>query len=185
MKKETIAQLTKDWKGKISIVLVSPETYHEVCSSILSGVVKASHEAQCIFISTNIPYVQAQELLSKSGADPGRAFIIDTISKSTSLEKVRADNVIFLEDPKNLTMMGVAISEAFYKFERKERVLVLDSASSLLTYNEAEVVLRFMHSLIGRMRGNNTSGIILMLAKDYGDVLTRLAVLVDDVVELA
>ncbi|MFA6036033.1 MAG: hypothetical protein WC759_03675, partial [Candidatus Micrarchaeia archaeon] len=112
-------------------------------------------------------------------------FFIDTISDSHSLGSERTDNVIFLEDPKNLTMMGVAISEAFFKFEGKERVFVLDSVSSLLTYNHSEIVLRFMHSLIGRMRGSDISGITLILSKDYGDVLTRLASFVDEVVELA
>jgi len=184
MKKMTVVQLAKNWKGKISLVVVDPESYREACSSLLSGLLKASRSANCIYISTTMPYAEASRMLQKNGLDAKRLFFIDTMSKSASLGKERAENVIFVEDPKNLTMVGVALSEALYKMEGKERVLILDSISSLLMYNSPDIVLRFLHSVIGRMRAGEVSGIVFILVKDYGDILTRLASFVDEVVEL-
>ena len=118
----------------------------------------------------------------KEGLEPSRFFFIDSVSERCD-DLHMAPNVDCLGDVKGLTPMGISVSNAIFKL-RGERIFFIDSISAMLLDNPPDFVLRFLHSLAGKMRSSEISGIMISLPKDYGDVATRLASFVDEVVEL-
>ncbi|VVC02772.1 Uncharacterised protein [Candidatus Burarchaeum australiense] len=182
MKAKTAQQIAKEWRQKITLVLIDSEDYEAACRLLLAAVMRSSKPLSCIYLTTGKPYKTIRAGLVKESLDSSRFFFIDTVSEHCD-DLQAADNVDCLGDSRALTQMGIAVSNAIFKL-KGERILFIDSISALLLYSPPDVVLRFMHSLAGKMRSNEIIGIMVCLPKDYGDVATRLASFVDDVVQL-
>ncbi|MDO8340334.1 MAG: hypothetical protein Q7T16_06785 [Candidatus Burarchaeum sp.] len=180
MKTKTAQQIAKDWRKKIILVMVDSDDYEAASRRLLAAVMRSSQTLSCIYLTTGKPHKTIEAGLAKERLGSSRFFFIDAVSEPC--DNLPA-NVDCLGASKGLTQMGIAISNAIFRF-KGERILFIDSISSLLLYNPPDIILRFMHSMAGKIRSNEISGIMLCLPKDYGDVATRLASFVDEVVQL-
>ena len=77
---------------------------------------------------------------------------------------------------------GISITEAITALELKEKFIFFDSIDTLLIYNKEEVVLKFIHFLIGRIREWNVKGIIVTVEKT--EIIPQLSEFCDKVIYL-
>ena len=87
-----------------------------------------------------------------------------------------------LEGPKNVTQMGIAVSKAMAS-PSDEKVLFLDSLSTMLIYNDSSVVSRFSNFLMNRLKEKSMDGCIIALSSDIDKNAIAFAQAVADKVE--
>src|SRR3989344_2438035 len=90
-----------------------------------------------IYITTNKPYKYLIATLKNNKINTNNLLFIDCISKHIGEDtKNKGKKCIFIEGPESLTTMSIAINEIIKGLSGK-KVLLLDSLSVLLIYNNA------------------------------------------------
>jgi hypothetical protein len=93
---------------------------------------------------------------------------------------------LFLENPENLTNITIGIEEIMSKIPSKNKSLFIDPLSTLLIYNRAENVSKFLHFLTGKIRVLNLNAVLLSTEKDLdSEFADQLAQFTDKVVDLS
>ncbi len=164
--------------SEIVLSLIKPEEYFKGVVAIL----RRSRSKRVVYITTSKPYKSLVTSLRNNKLDPDAIFFVDCISK-TIREKVdeATPNCVFLESPQSLNEIGIAVSESVKGMDG-DRILLLDSLSTLLLYNDAVVVGQFSNFLIGKMRSLGVDTIILALESDTDtEVIQRIKAFVDEV----
>ena len=94
-----------------------------------------------------------------------RIGIIDCISKSVGMDAFETESIKFASSPKDLTGIGVRISEFFEDFLMKQKIqkiqLHINSLSTILMYSNIQTVFRFMHVFTGRIKAAGALGIFI------------------------
>lgn len=165
-------------ENKIVVFVIPVAKYSDCINEITSSVTEASKNI--IYVTLNKPYKVLADSFSKQGIDLGKIHFIDGISGT-----VKADDnckVTFVASPKALTELSIEITESM-----KDGIdaIIFDSVSTLLVYEEASTVVKFMHSLIAKIRESNKNCIITSLLDDADKSLLKdIGMFVDKVVEL-
>ncbi|MAG18438.1 MAG: hypothetical protein CL944_03125 [Candidatus Diapherotrites archaeon] len=163
------------------LALVEPKEYSGIRDGIIQKYSKS--DVQVIFLSLNAGYLKIMQDLQKENLDPNKIFFIDMISIERNLEPKKAPNVVYLESPKDLTE---AMIQVVKKFDGKAKtILVLDSISTLLIYNDKSSTEKFVHTLIGKTNANKSSALLLTSDAKQNEVITKtIAQFVDKTIAL-
>lgn len=117
-----------------------------------------------LYITFNQSATKIMGELSAKGIGEGKIFFIDMISKDKGYEIARQDNINDFDSPTQLTDLLLETEEKLSSQE-KPSLILLDSVSTLLVYNEKETVQKFLHSLIAKAHRAD-SRIILLASND-------------------
>jgi len=105
-------------------------------------------------------------MFKKEGIDTKRFFYIDCISQQIGFNREEEyENCIFLENPTQVTQIAIAINKAIDNIPGEKAVL-FDSLSTLLIYNNEDVVGKFSNFIINRLRLKNVSTVLIVLESD-------------------
>ena len=78
----------------------------------------------------------------------------------------RSGNIVFC-NPRSLTNISIVLTTALESLPKEhDRILMLDTLSTMLLYNEAVIISRFMHSLISRLRELGIKSIFFTLEEE-------------------
>ncbi len=172
----------KQVKGSrmVNIVLqiINSERYFSGVTKIL----KELKDKKIVYVTTNKPYKYILSAAKEVGISTKNLFVIDCISKPLR-EKTEAnqENCIFLDSPEGLTAISLAISESI-KLLEGDRILLLDSLSTLLIYNDANTVAKFSNFVINKLRTYDVNAIIFALESDIDkDIIKQVEALADEV----
>ena len=142
---------------------------------------KQSKKANVIYVTTNKPYDNLINSLEEKKIDTDNIFFIDCISKEVGVDPEDVGNCIYLDSPKSLTSMSIAIKESIENIDG-EKTLILDSLSTLLIYNDARTMGKFSNFLINKMRSMKADAVILTLESDVDkDIIKKIESFVDKV----
>ena len=137
-----------------------------------------------IVVTANRPYANLMSLYQQKGIDVNKILFIDCISKSQGLDLGKGGNVLFLDSAEDLTKIALSITGSISRIEANKFVMV-DSLTTLLIHNPPQMLARFMHGVLTKMRMSNASGIILSIDKQTdNEVRAEVAQLCDRVVKL-
>lgn len=163
---------------KTILHVLSSEKYFNDVIKIL----KKTNE-KVVYVTTNKPYEHLINLLKKAKIKTERFYFVDCISKYVSPEKMKkTKNCIFLESPGSVTDMAIAIDKAI-GLVPGEKLVMLDSLSTLLIYNNETVVEKFSNFLVNRLRALNVSAMILTVDTDVDKDAIKVIESFVDVVE--
>jgi KaiC/GvpD/RAD55 family RecA-like ATPase len=134
-----------------------------------------------IYITTNKPYSHLSGLLKKEGVDTERVFFIDCISRQVMSVVDEPSNVVCISSPQDITAVAISVSAAVDRLPG-ERVLFLDSLSTLLLYNDEKVIGQFSNFIINKMLVSGVASIIMALTSDIDkEVIRQIMAFVDEV----
>jgi KaiC/GvpD/RAD55 family RecA-like ATPase len=135
-----------------------------------------------IFVTTNKPYGNLVSLFKQAKIKSDKFFFIDCISKTIGDKSAEfASNCMCLDNPQNLTLIGISITESIKKIPGK-KILFLDSMSTLITYHDVLVLGRFSNFVLNKMRSLDVETVILALESDSDkQVIQQLSSIVDEV----
>ncbi|MBI2629488.1 hypothetical protein HYW76_00135 [Candidatus Pacearchaeota archaeon] len=169
-------------EGEISLVITSAKKYVITNLAILKYYIN-NKKYNCVYISVNKPYAALMKLLQQERINTKNVFFIDAITPA-SFKTQKAENAIFIGSPRGLTDISIAATSAVNSLPADNRLLFLDSISTLIFYNNTGSVTKFSHFLINKMKEWNCSGTIISLEKETDDeMISRLSQFCDRVIE--
>jgi len=96
-----------------------------------------------------------------------------------------SENFLTIDSPQFLTEMSIAVSQAMAALPKGgEKYFMLDSVSSLLIYNNAGTVARFLHFLTGKLREWGARGVLFAVDTEVKELLPYISQFVDDTVRI-
>lgn len=128
------------------------------------------NEMSVIYVSITKPYDAITDILGEKNINTDEIFFIDCMSKAQDSDTAtRAKNCVFI-DPRNLTNISIAISEAVENLpEDEEKLVVFDTLSALRVYNEDKPLQQFSQFLTSKMRNWEVKSVILTLEEEMDD----------------
>ncbi len=154
----------KDLKYYVAIATVNAKDYHKTNIDIIKHLV--SEKIPGVYVTLNRPFDDLIEIFRKNNIDERMVIFIDAVTKTAGGEVKKTDNCLFIGSPENLSDISVAMDQAVRAIPSNEKFVFFDSLSTLLLYNHAETVARFIHFLAGKMRFWKVRGIIVSLQKN-------------------
>nr|MBI4156575.1 hypothetical protein [Candidatus Woesearchaeota archaeon] len=118
-----------------------------------------------VYVTLNKPFKTIESDLKNSKVDTRIIIFIDAVTKTVGGEIKKIDQCLFIGSPENLSDISIAMDQAITSLKGKDKFLFFDSLNTLLLYNTAETVARFIHFLAGKMRIWKVKGIIISLEK--------------------
>jgi hypothetical protein len=170
-------------KKQIFLVLTSPAKMRERNIEIIRDV--SSMGFHTLVITTNFPYSVLLKLYMENGIDPAHISFVDAVTRS-SLGNV--DNmpglVRFVNNPANLTDLGIAVTEMLKELSGKKVCILYDSVSTMLIYLSSPNISKFIHFVTNKLRLMNISGIFLAAEKGLDpQLLSQLTTFVDTILD--
>lgn len=134
---------------------------------ILSHGLEMSEAA--IYISTSHTAEEVREKWQHYGLNPeweedGRVKYVDCYSKMLGIQSSDTPSIRRIPSVLDFTKLSVTLYELGSDFLKKEVPvrLVLDSLSSMLAYSSSQVVMRFLHIFMGKLRMQKVLGLFLL-----------------------
>ena len=160
------------------LYLSQPEHYF---SSVVHIFKESLMDKSVIYVTTNKPYPHLVNLLERDDVNTKNIFFIDCITKQILPVTTEPDNCLFINSPHEITAIGIAVSRAVEHLVG-ERVLFLDSLSTLLLYNDEKIIGQFSNFMINKMLVSGVSSIIMVLSSDVErEVIKQIMSFVDEV----
>src|SRR3989338_139263 len=151
-----------DKKDITYLVIVSPEYYFKTNSEILRIFCNTSHMFG-IYVTLGKPYDVLMRQFYAEGIDVSKLFFIDAVSK----KEEKPNNAIFVNGPSSLTELSISISQVIQMAPKENTFLFFDSISTLLLYNNADIIIKFIHFLTAKLSEWKLAGIFISL--DIGE----------------
>lgn len=157
--------------GNAQVALL--EIPNEQYSGIIVDVAKqlAGQYKHVCYVSLNKPYDLLVESFKAKKVDIDKFFFVDCISKGVVRRSKKMKNCEFVSGPHALTEMHISIARNLNA--KKCDALFFDSLSTLLTYQRELFVIRFVHAVIGTIRGMGIKGFLAVLTGDVESNLVK------------
>jgi hypothetical protein len=139
-----------------------------------------------LVITTNQPYDILKKNYEKSGVAMEKIFVVDTVTKyALGRDHEPVKNCRFVNNPADMTAIGIAVTESLSGLKGKKVSLLFDSVNSMLIYISSQNITKFVHFVTNRLRLMNFAGMFLAVEKGLDpDVLTQLTTFVDEVIDV-
>ncbi|MFH1056072.1 MAG: hypothetical protein V1744_08275 [Candidatus Altiarchaeota archaeon] len=152
------------------LYLINPERYFEGVVSIFKHEIG---DRYAVYVTTNKPYNHIINLFKEEGIDTSRIFFIDCITREVSTGKIpEPPNCLFVESLQDMTAIAIAINTGIEHLPG-HKILLLDSLSTLLLYNDSKVVGQFSNFLLNKLRIQEMDGIMLALESDMDHTIIK------------
>lgn len=138
-----------------------------------------------IVITTNFPYSILTKLYQEEGIDLADVSFIDAVTRNSigAAENIRG-RVRFINNPADLTDLGIAVTEVIREHTGKKVCILYDSISTMLIYLSSPNISKFIHFVTNKLRLMNISGIFLAVEKGLDPMLmTQLSTFADQVID--
>ncbi|HEX3001044.1 MAG TPA: hypothetical protein VHN82_01530 [Methanoregula sp.] len=168
---------------KIFLILASSGTIRQRNIEILREI--ASLEYHTVVITTNFPYSVLSKLYSQNGIPLENVSFIDAVTRNSIGNAENIPGVVrFINNPANLTDMGMAVTDVLREQSGKKVCIMYDSVSTMLIYLSSANISKFIHFVTNKLRLTEVSGIFLAVEKGLDPMLmTQLTTFVDTVID--
>jgi len=154
---DEIRKLPEGW---IMLLETTAEDSMEVTLTALKILTGSDYEG--IIISASRPYNNLAQIYKQNGIDVGKLHFIDCISSAYSKPDKGNDRVVYVDNVASLTDLSVAINNMIQEVTGKKFIFI-DSITTMLIHNKPEVFVKFVHSVLTKMRVHSISGLLISL----------------------
>ena len=173
-----------DFDGKkIFLVLATPANIRQRNIELIKDLSSLGYHV--IIVTINFPYNILVKLYRENGVDLGMVSFVDAVTRNSigSVENVPGV-VRYINNPANLTDLGIAVTEALKDHQGKKICVLYDSVSTMLIYLSSQNISKFIHFVTNKLRLMDISGIFLAVEKGLDPMLmSQLTTFVDTVIE--
>jgi archaellum biogenesis ATPase FlaH len=158
-KGESLMDLFKEIsENKFVLIMLTEKQYEERLMEIVKKVEK-NHTKIC-YVCLSKPYTDVIEYIKKINLDISKFFFIDVLTSHYKKPKA-VKNCIFVEDPNKLIAIHVAINKAIT--EKNCSVVIFDTISSLLMYEQTHDIVKFTHQLTIEKKHQDVNKVFIIL----------------------
>ncbi len=166
------------------LLLVNQDNYSLLILPLLRAFSKQKDRG-IIFVAVNKPFEKIKAELLKGDFPLQNIRFIDMVSSMVGAKKVEDKCVFYLPATSSLNDLIEAIQHELEEKKQKNVVLVFDSVSTLLVYNDALPVEKMVHSLIGKLGKFSVDGVFVMAkSKEFAGPVQTISQFCDKVVEI-
>lgn len=143
-------------------------------------------EYNILVITTNQPYDILKKNYERNGIKMENVSVVDTVTKyAMGHDHEPVKNCRFVNNPADMTAIGIAVTESLSGLKGKKVSLLFDSVNSMLIYISSQNITKFIHFVTNKLRLMGFSGMFLAVEKGLDpDVLTQLTTFVDEVIDV-
>lgn len=136
-----------------------------------------------VYLTINKPVEDLIRTFKAQRLDTEKIFFIDAISALSERKTLESQNIILLDSPTDLIEINNIVSKKIALEESK--FVVFDSLSTLLLYNKPMAVEKFLHVLVGKMRGSRVKGFLITVkSSEHAGLIETISQFVDKIVEI-
>jgi hypothetical protein len=170
-------------KKQIFLILVSPANMRQRNIELIKEISSLGYHM--VVITTNFPYSVLTKLYSDSGIDPKTVSFIDTVTRNSIGSAENIPRVVrYVNNPANLTDLGIAVTEVLKENAGEKVCILYDSVSTILNYLSSPNISKFIHFVTNKLRLMDISGIFLATEKGLDPVfVSQLTTFVDRVID--
>jgi hypothetical protein len=140
----------------------------------VNDILKTLQDKHIIYLNLTNTYNSLVSNLKKNGIKINNILFIDCITRLAEGSASNLENVLFIEEPNDLTSLEIAISE-FFESIPGEKWLVLYAFSILKIYNKEDIVLRFIQSIFENASASNAKIVILSTQIKNDSLIKKMA----------
>mgnify|MGYP001595203162 CR=1 FL=1 len=162
---EAIQSYFKDIEDNEIVLFIVPEVQlPQIEKDIIKYVSQQGY--YIVYVNANKPYTTMTNIFQKEGIVMDKIFFVDLVTNLVGINVQRAGNCVFCP-PQALTNLSITIKSVVESLPKEaNKILFLDSISTLLLYNESVTVTRFAHALIAKLREWKVKGMMLTLEQE-------------------
>ena len=170
-------------KKQIFLILVSPANMRQRNIELIKEISSLGYHM--VVITTNFPYSVLTKLYSDSGIDLKTVSFIDTVTRNSIGSAENIPRVVrYVNNPANLTDLGIAVTEVLKENAGEKVCILYDSVSTMLIYLSSPNISKFIHFVTNKLRLMDISGIFLATEKGLDPVfVSQLTTFVDRVID--
>jgi hypothetical protein len=170
-------------KKRIFLVLATPGNIRQRNIDLIKEISELGYHT--VVITTNFPYGILAKLYGEQGIDLTKVSFIDAVTRNSIGSAENIPGVVrFINNPSNLTDMGIAVTEVLKDHSGKKVCILYDSISTMLIYLSSPNISKFIHFVTNKLRLMDISGIFLAVEKGLDPMLmTQLTTFVDTVID--
>ena len=170
-------------KNRIFLILTSPGNTRERNMEIIKELSALGYHS--VVITTNFPYSVLRKLYEQGGVDLAKVSFIDAVTRHSFGSAEDIPGIVrYINNPANLTDMGIAVTEVLREHHSGKVCILYDSISTLLIYLSSANISKFIHFVTNKLRLMDISGVFLAVEKGLDPMLmTQLTTFVDTVID--
>jgi len=166
-----------------SVGVVLPSTNYADLIQAFFEYIRSKPEDAWVYVTITKPYENIAKQFGELALSKNIRFI-DCISRAAGISRTDP-NCIYIESPTMLEKLGIEIINIFKTVDEKtNKYLVLDSLSTLIIYNDAEIVTEFFYQISNRTRARNIHIISLAIEEEGMEKLNKLIYLNDKILKV-
>lgn len=168
---------------QIFLILATPGNIRECNIEIIRELSALGYRS--VVITTNFPYSILSKLYAQSGVDLTQVSFIDAVTRNSIGTVENIPGIVrYINNPSNLTDMGIAVTEALKEHTGEKVCILYDSVSTMLIYLSSPNISKFIHFVTNKLRLLDISGVFLAVEKGLDPMLmSQLTTFVDRVVD--
>ncbi|MCD6547143.1 MAG: hypothetical protein J7K22_01165 [Nanoarchaeota archaeon] len=139
-----------------------------------------------LYVAISHPYHVLSEIFKKQEIDVNKIFFIDCVTKMTLPEKaVQTPHCLFIDTPSSLNELNIAINRTINSMPNKDKLLFMDSLTTLLVYSSSGSIAKFSHFLINKIKLMGLSGVFMSVEKEMDErLVAQLTEFCDEVIRI-
>ncbi|MEI7961245.1 MAG: hypothetical protein WCI04_02820 [archaeon] len=174
--KEMIEEMPKAY----SIILLLPRAQHELRYLRLAKYF-ADNKLPGIYLTLNKGISEILNLMHAQNINTDKITFIDAVTRMSDGVEVENDKFIYLESPDDMTELNRESDNAISAMKKGEGFFIIDSVTTLLVYNKAVIVEKFLHRLSQKIKNSELQGIFLAADSTDKETLDTISQFCDDV----
>lgn len=147
--------------NKFLLILMNEGEYLPKLEEMIKSVEKM--KTRICYVCMSKPYTDVVRDLKDKGIDTANFFFIDVLT-SHYKKPAPVSNCIFVPEPTDLVKIRLAIMKAVE--DKKCSVILFDTISTLLIYQEISSIVKFTHHLLVEETQENTKKLFIILKED-------------------
>ena len=164
------------------LMLAPPEEIHAMNIAVIKKILE--HGCTPLIITVNQPFKVLTKIYTKEGIDSSKFYVIDTVTQYSGGVCENTPRVKYINNPSNLTDLGIAISEILPQLPGTKKCIMFDSISMLLIHIPSATASKFFHFVVNKLKLSDVSGIFLCVEKGLDPViLSQMSAFVDKIVD--
>jgi hypothetical protein len=170
-------------KKQIFLILAAPANIRERNIELIKEI--SANGYHTIIVTINYPYNILSKLYAENGVDIATVSFVDAVTRNSMGSAENIPGVVrFINNPANLTDLGIAVTEVLKDHSGKKVCILYDSVSTMLIYLSSQNISKFIHFVTNKLRLMDLSGIFLAVEKGLDPMLiSQLTTFVDTVID--
>lgn len=159
-----------------SLLIVDATLFNDAVLAVLDVL-----DVPTIFISLAKPASTYLSMIEKNEINPEKIFFVDCSTQAIP-SKIRTENVLFIQNPADLTSIGISVSQ-FLEVVPGKKAIIIDAVNTLKIYNNENTVLRFIQFLIRKVKLYNAKLVVIASRSKDDALIDKMVPFFDEVIQ--